>query len=438
MSTRAIRALRGEQYRLIPTTTTAIDDDGDDDDDNNDIEEEDEEEEDEILPKRRTVFTMLNDDSDDDDDDEEDEAKDDGDGNGNVIDDKAVRIEGSRMNNQKGESTIHIPNKKSTRSTITTPTLSENNDKEKVDAEEEEEEDLDALLSEFQEKDENYDRGEDECGGNNTEPFVVVNDVKSSYDILLKSFDVKDLDYQYTMRTSMLHYTTNNNTGGGNNNVDDERTTSQQQQQQQRKVLTLFGPPMDGWIRPPRYVGGGIGMSTFDSIKNNNNSISPPWPYNEILSLNRTTNTDMSTTAATTTTMSTIIKNQKRWYTYIRSDHANRDLQDYYTIQQSGDINALIMFIAHHSYVPEALLQLSNVLYQTNHTAEGMALLRRCLWIYESSSISSFIQHIMYGHVYFIDIDRKENTTFLKALFRYIQISYIAGYVQTIICVLCM
>ena len=149
--------------------------------------------------------------------------------------------------------------------------------------------------------------------------------------------------------------------------------------------------------------------------------VTPPWPYDNTNNSNK--NQDVSSS-------STVIFNPKRWYTFQRSDKAKRDVQDYFNIQQSnGDINMLIMFVAHHPYVPEALLQLSNVLYQTNHTVEGYAMLRRCLYVYETSFHINFINHvIVQERSYFMDMYyRNENRIFFQALFRYIQISHIAG-----------
>jgi hypothetical protein len=194
----------------------------------------------------------------------------------------------------------------------------------------------------------------------------------------------------------------------------------------------LFGPPMDGWIRPPRYIGGGMGMFSYDDCNSctgaaaaaaagsndARTTILPPWPYDN----NHHNENPISSTK--------ILFQPKRWYTFQRSEKAKRDAQDYLTIQQSnGDINMLIMFIAHHPYVPEALLQLSNVLYQTNHTAEGYAMLRRCLYVFETSFHINFINHVvLQERTYHIDMyHRSENRVFFQALFRYIHISHMAG-----------
>jgi Transcriptional repressor TCF25 len=248
-----------------------------------------------------------------------------------------------------------------------------------VQSVDEEDEDLDAILSEFQEKD-------------NTQPLQndqiqAVGHEMSPFDLILASFDTRDLDYEYSMRTSILL-----NSGG--------ELESSYSQQRQRKS-PLFGPPGDGWIRPPRLVGGGISMTTYEI----DSSRPLPWPY-----------TTEKTPAS-------------QWYTYVHSDIYERDLHDYTTVvQQSGDLNVLVMFVAHHPYVTAALLQLAHVLYQTNHSQEGLALLRRCLWVFESSALASFINRISHGKVLLMDKDQPENAVFFQALFRLVQVSNIAGY----------
>ena len=69
------------------------------------------------------------------------------------------------------------------------------------------------------------------------------------------------------------------------------------------------------------------------------------------------------------------------WYRFMHADGYMRDLQDYNYIQQTGDINSLLLFVAHHPFVTNALLQLSNVLYETNQSQNGQSIVRRCLKI---------------------------------------------------------
>ena len=114
-----------------------------------------------------------------------------------------------------------------------------------------------------------------------------------------------------------------------------------------------------------------------------------------------------------------------RWFTFMHSGSYQKDLQDYEHIQQSGDLNALFLFVAHHPFAVEALLQLVTVLYQTNHSHEGLSLLRRCLWIYERSSLPAFMREL--DGTTLMNFDEEENTIYFNALFRLVKVSNVAG-----------
>jgi hypothetical protein len=246
--------------------------------------------------------------------------------------------------------------------------------------EEEEEDDIDAIIDEFQEKDDLYD----ETDG--------AQSLSSNYfSILMEGMDSRDLDIDYSIRNSLL----------GN------ATATPPVSRSRRKTL-LFGPPRDGWVRPPHYIGGGVGMRSYDEEPQKR----LPWPYVE--------DEDLQTNAG----------DVKRWFSFIYSDSYKQSCEDYVQIQKSGDINALIMFVAHHPFETNALLQLSTVLYETNHTNEGLALLRRCLYTYESSASLSFSRDLE-RQSSFLDKQLPENEVFFKALAKLVQVSNIAGVPRT-------
>ena len=166
----------------------------------------------------------------------------------------------------------------------------------------------------------------------------------------------------------------------------------------------LFGKPRDGWTtRPPHFIGGGIGMTTYDQ-----NPRPLPWPY-----------------AALQTEGLDGIQQGKCWFTFIHSTTYKRDLDKYYEVQKSGDVNALALFVTDNPFVPEALLQLAKAAYQRNQNTEALALLQRSLWIYECSALKSFTPYAFSSC--FVDCDLKENMTYFRALFLLIQVSSIAG-----------
>lgn len=242
------------------------------------------------------------------------------------------------------------------------------------------EEDLDALLNEFQMKDEVHLVNEKE------------EDLTPSlrFSKVLEGLDVRDLDFDQAM-LNMLHSGKAGNKGWKN------------------RPSSLFGTPREAWVRPPHYVGGGIGMTTYEREPRK-----IPWPYQGAEIEDATTESTVPPTEP------------KEWYSYKYSDSYEKDLDDFKQIQLSGDVNALILFVAHHPYVVEALLQLSTLLYQTNNSQEGLAIIRRCLWVFELSALSTFVRTT--SRTALVDAGQPENFTFFSALFWFAKISNMSGY----------
>jgi hypothetical protein len=340
MSHRAIQRLRAEREQALP-----VDDASDD-----------EEEEDHRPARKTTAFVAMMDS--DSDDESSIEAEDD--------DDKSANHD--------------IQQKQDVRSNITNKPVDDSEGDSKSDdqipKDEHQGEDLDALLEEFKLQDKDPDQ---DCE-TSEKPQA------SWYGIVTSNVDIRDLDVDYVMRTSLLGSSTGE---------------SAPRPSRRGRQAFLFGPPREGWIRPPHYVGGGIGMSTYD--------ISPrplPWPYSQMKEGEKSPELD-------------------RWFTFTHSDSYQRDCGAYERIKASGDPNALVLFVAHHPFVTEALLQLAAVLYQTNQSQEGLALLRRAVWVYECSSLSSLAK--MDGRECFVDSHQPENSLFFLSLFRLIRVSYVQG-----------
>ena len=350
MSTRAIRALRGDDTsKLLLGGADAIEEEDSDDDESS------------VEPPKRSAFAFLG---------ESDEES-----------SSSSSSEEEDVSNSSSE--CKRETEENTKTAIAVPTTTA------PQPHEEAEDDIDALLEEFQTQDaENELKAEGLAETLEASPF----------DAILHSFDSRDLDHDFSMRVTLLH----------------ETSTSRRKQQP-----LSFGSPRDGWVRPPRLVGGGMGMKTYADYEDGEQP-SIPWPYN---SLDENEADDVAT--ATT-------QNQSRWFTFVHSEQNQRDRDDFADIiQSSGDINALGMFLAHHPYVTSALLQYSSVLYQSNRSNDGLALLRRCLWIYEVSMLMGFRDRIATGNsCCFMDSGREENVDFFESLSRLFRASYIAGYVH--------
>ena len=254
-------------------------------------------------------------------------------------------------------------------------------------------EDLDRLLAEFELHDKKVARREDyEMLPQEQEQKQPP--ITSHFQIITAALDTRDMDFDHAMRTTLL----------GRPDLPETLST------RRSRTVHLFGPPRETWKKPPHYVAGGIGMTSYDETPN-----TVPWPY--------ITNSQQKGPTNTPET------NPKQWFTFKFSETYIKLLEDYRRIQQSGDPNALAIFVAHHPYVTESLLQLAAVLYHTNQSQDGLSLLRRALWILECSSVMAFQPHK--SQSCFMDKDRKENENYFSALFRLLQVSSVAGCIRT-------
>jgi hypothetical protein len=366
MSHRALRRMRQERE---PQFLLA----GQEEDDRENGEDESDEEEDVIIAqttRTRNAFAMMHD-SDDDDDDDDDTSS------------------SPFKDDHHNEGTVKVS------LAADKPTSSANNDSTTTKVED----DLDALLQEYKLQDKSDDIHTDKRISSSTSDY---------YSIITVGMDARDLDIDYVMRTSLMGITIT--TGS------DATTTSSKSRLSRRgnRQTFLFGPPKDGWPRPPHYVGGGMGMVSYDDWNQDpsNTSLSMPWPY------------------------SNLKENDQRcpptsqWFKFSFSDSYRRDLYDYETIQESGDAHALAMFVAHHPFIVPALLQLSDVLYQTRQHQEGLSLLKRGLWVLECASLNSFIK-VDNGRKGFLSYELQENQPFFDAVYRLMRVSYVGGLAPT-------
>jgi hypothetical protein len=379
MSSRALQALRKKQggdASILPVLQDESSEDEDDDDDDDHIGKAG------VGSKTSAFAGMMGDDESSSEEEESDEGDDE------EKDEKIVSHSDENVTEKKIESVARAKHEGGATTKVEAA--------EALEVSSEDEPDLDEILAEFQEKD--GELAELETPGESKKG-------PSVFGIILADMDPRDFDYEFSMRTSLL--------GGSSNSV--PLPTSRQRKNRQ---TLLFGTARDGWNRPPHFVGGGIGMTTYDR---DHRPI--PWPYKS-----RSNDQDQAqpnNQEDVTNALEADEADEKQWFTFMHSDSYKQDCEDYRHIQQSGDLNALVMFVAHHPYVTEALLQLTTVLYQTNHSQEGLALLRRCLWIYECSSLLNFTREL--DCLAFMDHDQNENATYFRALFRLVQVSNIAG-----------
>ena len=397
MSGRALRRLRQEQFGAgLP-----LDKDNDDDDDD---EEEDssDDEDDEIgasHQQKRGVFAMM-DDSDDSDDDSDDDNDDDESAekekeeepDEEPDEEEDEQIQHDETTKEEQANVARVPDATKTQQQ---QQQDDDNNQEEEGEEEEEEEDLDAILAEFQSKDQQTTTTTTTKKSANDQNHFCA----SWMDVLVASLDTRDLDIDYVMRTNLRMGDANANANHNDNNTAARKG--------RRNATFLFGPPRDGWTRPPHYVGGGIGMMNYNNNNNKESTLDIPWPYSNLPAFCESS----------------------CWFKLQHSDTYQKDCLDYHRIiEQSGDVNALALFVTHHPYVTQALLQLSTVLYQTNQNQAGLSVLRRILWIYECCLFQSFLPQST-GCCALVDYHcpTDENKPYFDALFFLLRISHISG-----------
>jgi len=375
MSSRVLRRLREESNLNKKDALAEVKEQSDSDDY--------ESEEEQHAQRNQTAFHLMMDDDDSD---------------SSSSDDEGEEEDGEENKNEIENSNDLVPNQ---------PLKKNNNDVPSSADQDEEEEDIDAILSEF--KEQSIEQSLDDIGNQTNRS----SDLK--YAVILYNNDSRDYNLDSTMR-NMLHGTTD---------------TEQRQGQGKRRAKqnqSLFARQRDSWgKRPSSYIGGGLGMDSFDrKVDDKKVNVDPlasmcstndiPWPYSGDNDDFRTVPFDM-----------------QQWYTFQRSNTYSNTVKEYQNhIANTGDINTMAMYIADNPFVVEPMFHFAMFFFSIGENEKGMDLLKRILWVMECASYGSFL----YGHercdkVHLMDYYREENHVFFLTLFRLAQTSCMVGCVVT-------
>lgn len=299
-----------------------------------------------------------------------------------------------------------------------------NNDKKE---DEDEEEDIHQILSEFITNDDDSKTQDD--GTKSTTRKIYY-----GYNTLLRH----PRDWmEYNIDDTILHIHDHHHHHGTTN-----KNNKRRMRRNKKRNQGLFARHRDGWgnTRPNNYLGGGLGMicHTLDPSKEEEEetwALSEkdewciPWPYCR--------QKDAKGDAQFMPMIQIRQKQQQqKWYSFQRSSVYIDRMRDYQTyIANTGDVNAMAMFIADHPYIVEPLFHLAMFFFSLGENEKGMEVIKRILWIMECACHGS----LLYGLgdddgiggggeeeedwavsekvIHLMDINREENEIFFRALF---------------------
>jgi hypothetical protein len=206
--------------------------------------------------------------------------------------------------------------------------------------------------------------------------------------LLQQSINVPHLDLDYVLRQVLGH--------------------ARPRSSAANKKRFFFGEPKLHWvnIKPPTYIGGGIGMihSKDDGSTSNKEA--------EVVRFS---------------------------FQYSETYHNKQRMQYETQVQPSADVNILAIFVANNPYCVEALYQLALVLYRTGEMEQGNELLRRALYVHECAFHSAFRDAFFSSNntkkqqphnqqrSYTMDATCPENAPFFLELFTLMQVASMMG-----------
>lgn len=158
----------------------------------------------------------------------------------------------------------------------------------------------------------------------------------------------------------------------------------------------IFGMPKDEWLKPPSYIGGGVGMDASASSE------------------------DMGSGDRL---LGSRLKGC-RMYQFVWADEYVKINEEFTLIQQSGDANRLVTFLSRYHYHQEGLLQLAMVFARTGQMDRASDLVRRCLFCIQCAEAEGFrpcTGTVLLNPAFY------ENKIYFAAVFRHMQIVGMLG-----------
>jgi hypothetical protein len=156
----------------------------------------------------------------------------------------------------------------------------------------------------------------------------------------------------------------------------------------------VFGASKEEWPRPVNYVGGGVKMIE---------SASPQW----------------------------VSPDSYRWFRFEYSDEYARRQREFLILQNTGDMNLLVLFLSVHPSHLDSLLHLGFFFARIGEMDRAADLIRRCLFYHETAYSSTFQPWRAHAHPpCCLSFEVEENQTYFKALFLHFQLAWMRGFLS--------
>jgi hypothetical protein len=169
-----------------------------------------------------------------------------------------------------------------------------------------------------------------------------------------------------------------------------------QQPQRKSRRNQVFGASKEEWPKPVNYVGGGVKMIE--------ETTPPEWsdqlPY-------------------------------LRWFRFQHSADYARRQREFMVLQNTGDMNLLLLFLSVHPSHLDSLLHMADLFARLGEMERAADLVRRCLYYHEASYASTFLPCRGAFHPpCCLSFLREENQSFFRALFLHFQLAWMKGFLS--------
>lgn len=216
---------------------------------------------------------------------------------------------------------------------------------------------------------------------------------------LLFTIDTKDLDIDAVQRRRFggLQDLVERDMGAAGGVGQPQRGLGRRSNASHINRRLLFGQPRENWMKPPAYGLGGIGMEKIDTAK----AAAVPAVAAAATAAEPSVEGDQSESsiaaggavAQSAHSGSGGKDAATQWFQFVGSKDFEFLNSQYAIIERSGDINLIIMFLAHFPYHPRAFLQVAALYARTGRMDRATDLVRRVLYLFECAALESFKPH---------------------------------------------